>query len=176
MATQIDAAGYALGFNLPASLQHRRKTEEKQSKKLGTFKNIFKNILSESRKAAEEESILEQIKHLTQDNAIVLLQDEVRSAGDALKQRQTIENILLYKQAVKNFIGYVTQEAYAVTTKTVVGRDRHDMLTRKSFTNVVIINEKLDKFAAELVSDQKKQLYVLELLEEIYGLLVDLIT
>ena len=118
---------------------------------------------------------MDRIRYASQEEALIILQDSVRSSGDALKERRTLENILLYKQAVKNFIWYVTREAYTITTKIAVGRDKHDMLTRKTFTHVIIINEKLDRFAAELLSDQRGQLYILERLEEIYGLLIDLI-
>lgn len=178
MGASIETTGYAVGLSFPLSLPQTKKKEEKntnKSNKSGTFRTIFKAILSDNRQKTAEVSILEQIKYVSQEEAMVILQDAVRSTGDALKERRTLENILLYKQAVKNFIGYVTREAYTVTTKIAVGRDKHDMLTRKTFTHVIIINEKLDRFAAELLSDQRGQLSILERLEEIYGLLIDLI-
>ncbi|MGP1593915.1 MAG: DUF327 family protein [Treponema sp.] len=176
MGASIETTGYALGLSFPLSLPQTKKKEDKNTRKSGTFRTIFKAILSDNRQKSAEINILDQINYVSQEEAMVILQDAVRSAGDALKERRTFENILLYKQAVKNFIGYVTREAYTVTTKVAVGRDKHDMLTRKTFTHVIIINEKLDRFAADLLSDQRGQLYILERLEEIYGLLVDLIT
>ena len=104
------------------------------------------------------------------------MQDDVRSAGDTLRTRQNPETILRYKQAVKNFISYVAREAYTVTTRTHLRRDKTNHLRPRSFTQIVIINEKLDKFAGELLCDQKSQLFILERLEEIYGLIIDLIT
>ncbi|EFW36718.1 hypothetical protein HMPREF9554_02834 [Treponema phagedenis F0421] len=44
------------------------------------------------------------------------------------------------------------------------------------FTKIKVINEKLDSFIAELLTNQADQLRILQKTEEIYGLLIDLIS
>ncbi|MEL3905841.1 MAG: DUF327 family protein [Treponema sp.] len=175
MGNQIETASYAAGLTVPPSLQKKIAQSEKDKTKLSKFKDILRSVLPESRSASERD-ILELLHTMPQEEAVSFLQDAVRSAGDTLRNRQNPETILAYKQAVKNFIGYVAREAYTVTTKTHLRRDKMNHLQPRSFTQIIIINEKLDKFAGELLYDQKSQLFILERLEEIYGLIIDLIT
>ena len=175
MGNQIESSNYAAGVAIRASLQNSKPQPKKEKKNLPTFREILRSVLPPP-KPTDPTDILVKIRTLSQEEAIILLQDEVRSTGDTLRQRQNPETILAYKQAVKNFIGYVAREAYTVTTKTHMRRDRNNHLQTREFTQIAVINEKLDQFATELLYDQKKQLYILERLEEIYGLIINLIT
>lgn len=175
MGNQIDSANYIAGITVHQSLHTKTARSEKDKKKSNKFKEILRSVLPQAEQKTETDSI-EHINMLPQEEAIALLQDNVRSAGDTLKTRQNPETILRYKQAVKSFIGYIARQAYTVTTRTHVRRDKANHLRSYSVTQIVIINEKLDKFADELLSDQKSQLFILERIEELYGLIIDLIT
>ena len=175
MGNQIESSNYAVGVTVQPSLQAKVAQSEKDKKKPNKFKEMLRSVLPQTQQESEVD-IIEQLSALPQEEAIALLQDNVRSAGDTLRTRQNPETILRYKQAVKNFIGYVAREAYAVTTRTHLRRDKTNHLRPRSFTQIVVINEKLDQFAGELLCDQKSQLFILERLEEIYGLIIDLIT
>ena len=100
------------------------------------------------------------------------LLDDVHSAGDTLKGRQTPDTILAYKDAVRSFVGYVVSRAFDVTESTSGG----NILKRKKFTQVQVIDAKLEELARGILSNQKNQLAVLERIEEINGLLVDLMS
>jgi len=175
MGNQIESSSYAAGITVPPSLQSKAAQSEKDKKRLNKFKEMLRSVLPEARPETESD-FLERLNSLSQEEAVALLQDAVRSAGDTLRMRQNPETILQYKQAVKHFIGYVAREAYTVTTRKYPVRDKTNHLRRRFFTQIVVINEKLDKFAGELLYDQKNQLFILERLEEIYGLIIDLIT
>lgn len=99
------------------------------------------------------------------------LLDEVHQAGDELKRDQGTAGIDRYKKAVRNFVHYVVERAYAVDEKTS-GRS---VLKRKKFTTVIVIDEKLERLAAEVISAQRDRLEILRRLDEINGLLVDLL-
>jgi uncharacterized protein YaaR (DUF327 family) len=60
----------------------------------------------------------------------------------------------------------------AVQEKTSGG----DILRRKRFTQVKIIDEKLESLVQAVLRNQGKQLDVLEKINEIRGMLIDLIT
>jgi len=175
MGNQIESSNYAAGVAVQPSLQSNAAQSEKGKKKLNKFKEMLRSVLPDVT-SEQEPDILEQLKGLSPEEAVSLLQDAVRSAGDTLRTRQNPETILHYKKAIKNFIGYVAREAYIVTTQNHLRRDKTNHLRPRSFTQIVVINEKLDKFANELLYDQKSQLFILERLEEIYGLIIDLIT
>ncbi len=177
MANYIDSNHYALGIQPPPEMRKKKTKSDKNKKPISKFKEVLTSIISnQDSKTESSDDIFEQIKDLPQEEAVSLLQDAVRSSGDTLKNHQNPQTILAYKQSVKNFITYVTQKSYTVTTKKFIARGKNNQLKKHAFTQIQIINEKLDKFAGELLYDQKSQLFILEKLEEIRGLLVDLIT
>lgn len=99
------------------------------------------------------------------------LLDEIHSAGDELKSRPLPKQIKRYKQAVRNFLGYVVRNGFDTETQ-ISGVN---LMKRKRFTLVQVIDQKLEKLAAGILSGQSGQIEILARLEEIKGLLVDLL-
>ncbi len=120
----------------------------------------------------ERAAVPERLAHLPPERVLGALLDDVHSAGDILKGRQTPETILEYKDAVRSFVRYVVARAFDVTESTSGG----NILKRKKFTQVQVIDAKLEELARGILSNQKNQLAVLERIEEINGLLVDLMS
>jgi uncharacterized protein len=102
--------------------------------------------------------------------ALQELLDDVFTAGDHLKSAQTLDAIKDYRQKVKAFVKYAVEHSIAVeeTTSGV------NILNRKRFTLVKVIDEKLDSLAVTVLAAQKDQIAMLAQIDEINGLLVDL--
>lgn len=98
------------------------------------------------------------------------LLDEVHLAGDALKKDPGMGAIKRYRDAVRSFVGHVVDRSYGVEEHS----SGINILKRKKFTLVTVIDHKLDSLAAEILSGQRDQFEILRRLEEINGLLVDL--
>ena len=119
------------------------------------------------------------------EETVDLLMDEVRSAGDSLRARPFPEGIIRYKQAVRNFMHYVVENGFTLEREMGLPnflkpgyrgqRGTPDGKDRKRYTSVQIIDKKLEDLAALLLSGQKQQLDLAARLEEIQGLLVDLL-
>jgi uncharacterized protein YaaR (DUF327 family) len=73
---------------------------------------------------------------------------------------------------VKAFVKYVLRNAVAVeeTTSGV------NIMKRKRFTLVKVIDEKLEALAASILAAQKEQMSILAQIDQINGLLVDLVS
>ena len=114
-----------------------------------------------------------------------LLMDEVRSAGNILKNRPFPDEIMRYKQAVRNFMNYVVKNSYALEHEDGIPkflkpgfsgrRGTPDALSQKKYTKIQVIDRKLEDLAAMLLASQVSQLEMISRLEEISGLLVDLL-
>ncbi|MDR1863364.1 MAG: YaaR family protein [Treponema sp.] len=114
------------------------------------------------------------------------LLDAVRSAGDDLRQRPVADEILKYKKAVRNFLHYVVQNGYTVEEQNGIPNAQKpgykgslwDPAAKqaKAFHIVQVVDRKLDGLAAEILAGQVTQLELLAKLEEITGLLVDLVS
>jgi uncharacterized protein YaaR (DUF327 family) len=105
------------------------------------------------------------------EEAVQELLDEVHSAGDDLKDRPFPEEILRYKKAVRNFLHYVVENGYDVKREEYRFRQQ----TRVK-TLVQVVDQKLEQLAAGILANQTNQLELLSRLEEIKGLLVDLVS
>jgi uncharacterized protein YaaR (DUF327 family) len=107
------------------------------------------------------------------------LLDEINSSGDALAKRPFLEEIAAYRAAVRNFVNYVVKNSFDTEEQTSRPRvrtqaDGVEVRDQKKFTIIRIIDSKLEGMAAAILRGQKNQLEILEKLDEIKGLLVDL--
>jgi uncharacterized protein YaaR (DUF327 family) len=102
------------------------------------------------------------------EEAVQELLDQVRGAGDDLKNRPFPEEILRYKQAVRNFVHYVVENGYTVEKS----ESRRHM---KIYTHVQVqvVDRKLDELAARILTGQADRLERVSKIDEITGLLVD---
>jgi uncharacterized protein YaaR (DUF327 family) len=105
--------------------------------------------------------------------AVQELLDAVRSAGDDLKQRPLPDEILRYKKAVRNFLHHVVQNSYEVKESQTMLRKKKEL---RPHVQVQVVDRKLEQLAAGILAGQVSQLELLSKLEEITGLLVDMVS
>ncbi len=144
----------------------------KEKSKAAEFGRLVRERATESAEASLAESIPAQYRGLPPEQILERLLDDVHSAGDLLKDKPLPDNIVAYKGAVRSFVKYVVDRAYDVSERTSGG----NILKRKKFTQVQVIDQKLEQLAAGILGGQKSQLALLERIEEINGLLVDLLS
>jgi uncharacterized protein YaaR (DUF327 family) len=114
-----------------------------------------------------------------------MLMDDVRDKGDILKSRPLPEEIIRYKQAVRNFINYVVHNAYELEKdEGLKNKYKPTFQGRRSspegdnfnmYTKIQVIDKKLEDLAAMLLASQSDQMKLVSRLEEIRGLLIDLL-
>lgn len=162
-------------FLLQKSLSESKKAKENE-KNAGIKKLGFGNILKKPESLSEVE--------LVSSKDISMLLDDVHSAGDALKNRPFPDEIKQYKAAVRGFMRFVLENAYSVEVKQgVANKYKPQFANRKGavrenklvFTNVEVIDRKLEGLANEIMSAQITQIKLLSRVEEINGLLINLL-
>jgi len=119
------------------------------------------------------------------DDSINLLMDEVHNAGDHLLKKPLPEEIMRYKQAVRNFINYVAKNCFSMENDEGIQnkykpafkgrRGTPEGEKQFGYTKIQVIDKKLEDLAATLLMNQKSQLGIVARLEEIKGLLIDLL-
>jgi uncharacterized protein YaaR (DUF327 family) len=182
---KIDSADPTVFMNPSAysGVKDGKKTGANRSARKGEktdFSNIFSNLLG---KTADEIGPLQNLS--VSDESVNILMDEVRNTGDVLINRPLPEEIMRYKQAVRNFINYVVNNCYTLDHEEGIpnkfkpgfrGR-RSSPEAEKSYgyTRIQVIDKKLEDLAAILLANQGRQMELISRLEEIRGLLVDLL-
>ncbi len=99
------------------------------------------------------------------------LLDAVHARGDKLKRHLSADAIQEYKNAVRRFISAVLAGGYAVDERSSAG----NVLKRKKFTLISVIDGKIERLASGMFATQRDQIEILRRIDEINGLLVDLL-
>jgi len=147
----------------------RGKSVDKKARAKG---GAFRSLLSESvERAAESGAAAED---LTDAGDLEELLDEVHATGDTLKKRQNEDAIQGYRRSVQAFLRYVLRRAYS--TERHHSRPNARKGTQKTYLLVQTVDRKLDRLVVDVLKSQVEQLELLRRIEEINGLLVDLVS
>jgi len=180
--SKIDGTDPSIYMNTGAFGQVKEEKKSKGIRRGGKteFSELFDSLRG---KTADELGPLRNLP--ASDEAVNILMDEVRDAGDILKSRPFSEEIMRYKQAVRNFINYIVQNCYSkendagILNKLKPGfkglRSTPEATERKQYVKIQVIDKKLEDLAAMLLSSQGRQMELVSRLEEIKGLLIDLL-
>ena len=147
----------------------RRKVEEGKSSP-----EVFSSLVESETLTA---NAVRGIEGFDEDSSLEDLLDDVHQQGERLVSDTTLNAIEDYKKAVRNFIHYVVGAALKVEAVEGAKFNRFKPSNKqKRYTLISVIDDKLDKLAAGILMNQGRQLNVLAKVEEINGLLVDLIS
>jgi uncharacterized protein len=153
--------------------KYRPPDTRKDSSPIDAQDRISFNELWEAKsKAASDTSAAAFIDDF--DGSLEDLVDEVHSQGEKLKEKPSYEHIRDYKGAVKNFLAYVIRHTLEVETKE--GSRFNPLKKQRRYTLIKTIDEKLERLAAEIMQSQGAQIDILSRVEEINGLVVDLLS
>jgi uncharacterized protein YaaR (DUF327 family) len=110
--------------------------------------------------------------------------DEVHSAGDMLASRPFPDEIKRYKNAVRRFMSYIVENGLSAESDPGIPRGQKpgfkglrgspEAQERNLHTRIKVVDEKLERLAADIMSGQLRQLDLLGRVEEINGLLIDI--
>ncbi|MBQ6780896.1 MAG: YaaR family protein [Treponema sp.] len=161
-----------------AAAQQAARNAQSQQKNEKVGKSARPSFASALTKSQEEASLLQEglpieIAGMEFDEAIVFLKDAVEMAGDDLKRRQDLPSMDVYRRKVRQFVQFVVKNTFEVEKNQRRGFNRKG----KKFdprVQIKIIDEKLNKLATEMLYLQKENLQLLAKVEEINGLIVDL--
>ncbi|MBQ9206957.1 MAG: DUF327 family protein [Treponema sp.] len=172
VANQINSSSlyFAAAQSASAQLAGQAKKAEKKEK------SAFASRLSEHQEKAQllSEGLPVEIAGMTQDEAIVFLKDAVDIAGDELKQHQNLEAMESYRKKVSQFMKYIVKINYNFITTREQKKLRSGRVIKPMY-QIQIIDQKLNQLAAEMMILHGANLNLLAKLEEINGMIVDLL-
>lgn len=111
----------------------------------------------------------EQIRRATLEELLA----EVEDAAALMKQQLTQQNVFLYRERVRAYLKEAVQSAYLLQHDTLFARSGG---RRKIMQLVEKADEKLAEVVETFAREQAPYLRILKLLDEIRGLLIDLMS
>lgn len=154
---------------VPAGLPKRNE----EGKKAGKGKGLFRTALGQALDEVGEGEASQGLGALPEpsDSDLADLLDDIHGSGDKLKENPSVEAVQAYKKAVRDFVHFVVARSYSLEEKTSGGK----ILKRKTYYRIAVIDESLEKLGAEILRNQRDKLEILRRVDEIYGILVDLL-
>lgn len=109
----------------------------------------------------DEEGLKERLKGLL---------DDITSKGARLVEHMDIKDMKEYRALVKNFLNEIVTNSHEFSRENFLDRrGRH-----KVYGIIKIVDKNLDDLAQELMSNEKKSIGILQKVDEIRGLLIDI--
>ena len=194
---EIDSLGtnyYYSGVQNASNEAIKRNTKKEEVKKAGGKKVSFAKLMQgeeaeESQFVTEGLNLPPEVAAMSIDEAAVFLADAVSMAGNDFSEEQTQENLERFKNSVRQFISFVVANNFEVSKRPNPKKRRCQpsrlfffsdytvpKTTRPDKISIEIINQKLDALARETLSNQSGNLNLLAQVNEIKGLIVDLMS
>ena len=161
--------------------------KESKKEKIDSSKKIkFSELLKTKNQGSsniEAAGFPPEIAEMSLEDAAVFLKDAVDLAGNDVAASASTENLLKFKKSVKQFIEFVVLNNYEVKTKKRHGVSqpmqyfsKYNEKVRPKDPRMIVttINEKLDAMTRAMLIDQKNNLQLLAQVNEIKGLIIDL--
>ncbi|HET6452143.1 MAG TPA: DUF327 family protein [Spirochaetia bacterium] len=159
---RIDSLGEAFQYPVP----DKKKAGKREKSQRREFSRLVESAAEDGEVSAEDYGDEERRQNIEE------LLDGVFAAGESLKKTGTMESIKAYRQQVRAFVKFAVAHSLAVEEKT----SGASILKRKRFTLVTVIDEKLEALAMSVLAAQRDQMAILAQIDEINGMLVDLVS
>lgn len=103
---------------------------------------------------------------------ITALIGEISDQGKKVAKRTDIRDLKKYRELIKSFLNEVVYRSHAFSRENFLDRrGRH-----RVYGIVKLIDKNLDELAAELLKEEKDNIFILNKIDEIRGLLLDILT
>ena len=122
--------------------------------------DTFKFMLASN---IEEEGLAERLN---------LMMQEIVMQGDKIVKRMDVRDMKRYRSMIKEFMNEIVSRSHSFSRENFLDRrGRH-----RVYGMIKRVNAALDELAQELMKDEKDHLVILDKIDEIRGLLLDILT
>lgn len=102
-------------------------------------------------------------------NAIL---EQITAQGKKLSKHMDVRDMKCYRELIRAFINEIVSRSHKFTRENFLDRKgRH-----RVYTMIKLVNKELDALAQELIKDEKDHMVILNKIDEIRGLLIDILT
>ena len=148
----------------------RKKTDSVSSSEKGGFSQMLRPEMVDSVDEITRSGLRSERSARGRAEAEELL-DTIHVLGEELVRANTLVNLDRYREAIQAFLRIVVSDGLEVQ-ETESGAN---VMNRKRFTTVAVVDQKLDRLAGALMATQAEPLALLARVQEIEGLLVNLL-
>jgi uncharacterized protein len=116
-------------------------------------------------------TLISNIEEHELQTRLTSLLDEISQQGSRIKKHMDVRDMKKYRSLLKDFMNEVVKHSHKFSRENFLDRrGRH-----RVYGIVRLVNQNLDDLAGELMTEEKDHLTILDKVDEIRGLLLDLL-
>lgn len=181
----LSSSSYYAGIQTSATEISKEKKKEKINKNSNVkFSELVKEQNDKLYTPSSDQ--IKEIQNMDIEEAVVFLKDKLDISGNEFANSPTTQNLETFRKNVKNFIQFLLDNNFEITKSRPKSKGTPSRLfffsnysvnppKKLPRTQINIINKKLDELARITLQNQNKNLKLLDKVNEIKGLIVDLI-
>lgn len=117
-------------------------------------------------------TLASQIEEADLQAQLTTMMEEIVQSGKRLGKRMDIRDMKNYRSLVQGFMNEIVNRSHKFSRENFLDRrGRH-----RVYGIIKLVNRNLDELAQELIKDEKDHLAILSKIDEIRGLLLDILT
>jgi len=117
-------------------------------------------------------TLISNIEEQDLQNRLNVMLNEISSQGKKLSKHMDVRDMKHYRELIKEFMNEIVNHSHKFSRENFLDKKgRH-----RVYTMIKLVDKNLDDLAAELIKDEKDNLLILGKIDEIRGLLLDLLT
>ena len=98
--------------------------------------------------------------------------EEINAQGKKLAKHMDLTDMKYYRQLIREFMNEIVNHSHKFSRENFLDRKgRH-----RVYTTIKPVDENLDELASELINEEKDHILILNKIDEIRGLLLDILT
>lgn len=141
--------------------------------------NQMQQINTDMAKTAAESSdgtfkftLASQIEEVGLQERLTLMMEDIIQQGKRIGKRRDIRDMKQYRGMIQEFMNEIVTRSHKFSRENFLDRrGRH-----RVYGIIKLVNKNLDELAAELIKDEQDTISILEKIDEIRGLLLDILT
>lgn len=117
-------------------------------------------------------TLISKIEETELQEKLATLMEEITNEGKKIQKHMDVRDMKQYRALIKEFMNEVVTRSHKFQRENFLDkRGRH-----RVYGMINLVDQNLDELAGELLKDEKDHLLILSKIDEIRGLLLDLLT
>lgn len=117
-------------------------------------------------------TLISNIEEQELKSALALMVEDITQQGNKISRHMDIRDMKKYRELIRNFMNEIVGNSHKFSRENFLDkRGRH-----RIYGMIKLVDKTLDDLATELVKEEKDHLAILSKIDEIRGLLLDILT
>lgn len=117
-------------------------------------------------------TLISHIEEQELQNRLNVMLEEISAHGKKIAKHLDVKDMKHYRELIREFMNEIVNRSHKFSRENFLDKKgRH-----RVYTMIKLVDKNLDELAAELIKDEKDHLAILNKIDEIRGLLLDILT